>query len=530
MILSCDFLAAQAYSDRFTESLVIRPLEDGKVASLFTFTTLMAHASGRDPINDSEDKPQHYTIFPLSLGQILREYAITELHLTLNAGKWDYLHWGTPEDADVGSGAEMWAWMADGGADSIDSRWVGVRNAVSGLLCASLSSLSIQRTTSPLLAFPPLGDLPVIRPTNQTDASKQYHLRHASLPSEHVCTENLTPFLKLLPCKSSSGLASLLNPHKLFDADWHGMGVHVRWLERKGVEVKLTFQAVVDPVRYSPTHSRDASLGSMFDRAIEKPCPVAAESMIQVKSPTDAVFHLSPDAHMENGIAVYDLAEAEYPLDISLRWPAELSFNYLFSSVHTSAPIRVTRVLRDASQTHGRLTVSIINESNHTQYVAYLETVPWFIQFYLHTLRITVDGEPRPDLLHRLSYTPAIPHADPTVFEPIFTLPPLKALRFTMEVEKAFLRYTEHPPDAQRGWDLPPAVVLPIQNPDLPFPISPYKSQRIYTSTLLVDLPTPDFSMPYNVILMTSTLVALFFANIFNTLTRRFVWIQTAVA
>lgn len=56
MILSCDFLAAQAYSDRFTESLVIRPLEDGKVASLFTFTTLMAHASGRDPINDSEDK------------------------------------------------------------------------------------------------------------------------------------------------------------------------------------------------------------------------------------------------------------------------------------------------------------------------------------------------------------------------------------------------------------------------------------------------------------------------------------------
>lgn len=64
---------------------------------------------------------QHYTIFPLSLGQILREYAITELHLTLNAGKWDYLHWGTPEDADVGSGAEMWAWMADGGTDrSVD--------------------------------------------------------------------------------------------------------------------------------------------------------------------------------------------------------------------------------------------------------------------------------------------------------------------------------------------------------------------------------------------------------------------------
>lgn len=39
---------------------------------------------------------QHYTLFPLALGQILREYAITELHLTLNAGKWNYDDWGYP--------------------------------------------------------------------------------------------------------------------------------------------------------------------------------------------------------------------------------------------------------------------------------------------------------------------------------------------------------------------------------------------------------------------------------------------------
>jgi hypothetical protein len=31
---------------------------------------------------------QHYTVFPLALGQILREYAVSELHLTLNAGNW----------------------------------------------------------------------------------------------------------------------------------------------------------------------------------------------------------------------------------------------------------------------------------------------------------------------------------------------------------------------------------------------------------------------------------------------------------
>lgn len=71
------------------------------------------------------------------------------------------------------------------------------------------------------------------------------------MPSEHVCTENLTPFLKLLPCKSLSGIASLLNPHRLFDADWHGLGVHVRYLHNQGIEVRLSFQSVFDPVRYT---------------------------------------------------------------------------------------------------------------------------------------------------------------------------------------------------------------------------------------------------------------------------------------
>ena len=57
---------------------------------------------------------QHYALFPLTLGQILREYSVTELHLTLNAGKWDYSNWGYPEEPGVGTGAELWVWMGDG--------------------------------------------------------------------------------------------------------------------------------------------------------------------------------------------------------------------------------------------------------------------------------------------------------------------------------------------------------------------------------------------------------------------------------
>lgn len=58
---------------------------------------------------------QLYTLFPLALGQILREYAVTELHLTLNAGKWNYDRWGYPDESGVGTGAELWAWMGENG-------------------------------------------------------------------------------------------------------------------------------------------------------------------------------------------------------------------------------------------------------------------------------------------------------------------------------------------------------------------------------------------------------------------------------
>jgi phosphatidylinositol glycan class T len=123
----------------------------------------------------------------------------------------------------------------------VDERWKGLRNALAGLFCASLGSMDDLRTTSPSQSFRPEGSLP------EWDAPHQ--IRYATLPSENVCTENLTPFLKLLPCKSLSGIATLLNPHRLFDADWHGMGVHVLWRKEQGVELRLTFLSVFDPLR-----------------------------------------------------------------------------------------------------------------------------------------------------------------------------------------------------------------------------------------------------------------------------------------
>jgi GPI-anchor transamidase subunit T len=285
------------------------------------------------------------------LGQLLRQYAITELHLTLNAGKWNYDSWGYPEAPGVGTGAELYAWLADGAPAtcvtsfvkyrvdtnrkrnySIDERWQGLRNALAGLFCASLGSLDEQRTTSPHLSFPPEGLLP------DWDGLP-HQIRHASHASEHVCTENLTPFLKLLPCKSLSGLASLLNPHRMFDADWHGMGLHVLW-RPEGVEVKLNFQMVSDPLRPSgkkqgedsirlPSRHllnrplvKDWSFRSLYDRTVEKTCPVAKVSRVTVSLPNNGVYGITPEPPVVEGSkAVYDLKKQQCEPSVFLGRP-----------------------------------------------------------------------------------------------------------------------------------------------------------------------------------------------------------------
>ncbi|KAI0632363.1 Gpi16 subunit GPI transamidase component [Trametes polyzona] len=527
-LLALHVVAASAQGEVFEEDLTLRPLRDGKLEARFSFTSLLQGATPRNPdALDTDDEVQHYTLFPLALGQVLREHAVTELHLSLNAGKWNYDHWGHPEESGVGTGAELWVWMGDTVPTSVDRRWQGLRNSLAGLFCASLGHLDEQRTTSPALTFQPEGSLP--------NYTHPHHLRHASLPSEHVCTENLTPFLKLLPCKSLSGIASLLNPHRLFDADWHGLGVHVRYLEGAGVEVRLTFQAVFDPVRYSSDGRRDWSLRSVFDRSIERACPVAQSSKVRVELPSETPYVITPGpTDVTDDIALYAIDSGKEALDISMQWPDETRFEYPeSSSVSPLTDISVHRNLMGTSQAEARLTLEVTNNLPVQVRTGYLETMPWHLQFYLHTLRAHVGGDTRDDLVKIVSYTPPIPHSRPALLQAVLTLPPRATLRLTMDVSKPFLRYTEHPPDAQRGWDLPPAVLVPFafgdaspENSTSPELVRARRPRRMYTPVMLVDLATPDFSMPYNVIIMSCTLIALIFGSVFNLLTRRFVVVK----
>ena len=78
----------------------------------------------------------------------------------------------------------------------VDKTWKELVNALSGLFCSSLNFLDEKATVEPRWSFRPRGLAP------KGYAAQSKFLRYGALPREIVCTENLTPWKKLLPCDS----------------------------------------------------------------------------------------------------------------------------------------------------------------------------------------------------------------------------------------------------------------------------------------------------------------------------------------
>jgi phosphatidylinositol glycan class T len=155
----------------------------------------------------------------------------------------------------------------------------------------------------------------------------------------------------------------------------------------------------------------------------------------------------------------------------------------------------------------------------------YMESLPWFMRIYLHTLQARVEGTSgaKDDIIEEIYYRPALDRVRGTQLELRMRIPPASTVFLTYDFEKSILRYTEYPPDANRGFDVAASIItiLPSTSPDA----SPArrKTSNLRTTSLLLSLPTPDFSMPYNVIIFTSTAIAVAFGGLYNMLVRRFV-------
>ena len=172
----------------------------------------------------------------------------------------------------------------------------------------------------------------------------------------------------------------------------------------------------------------------------------------------------------------------------------------------------------------------------------YFESLPWFMRVYLHTLRTRIEtadqhhqpssSEDSTDIIREIYYRPALDRVRGSQLELRVRIPPASRVVLTYDFEKTILRYTEYPPDANRGFDVAAAVITILDDSGDDYDGSTAATtgtlrrrgtSNLRTTGLLLSLPTPDFSMPYNVIIFTSTCIALAFGGLYNILVRRFV-------
>jgi phosphatidylinositol glycan class T len=419
-----------------------------------------------------------------------------------------------------------------------------------------MNFIDATKTIRPVMSFSPEG---------QHSNLSNLHLLHGTLPHEVVCTENLTPFLKLLPCKGKAGISSLLDGHKLFDASFQTMAIDVRPVcDATGTDCSVEMEQTVDMVldvarskrpRDNPIprplpvdqiecdeskgyNSQDTcyplnkgtepswTLEEVFGRPLRGACPLTED----VGDAANAVCIHTPPERTVTANTTGEFLETSLASDTirCYKLPTGTDFNLVLPEqrmttglIRPDPPLFAARSINGHGQERGS-TQSIIRNPSATDSVefVYLESLPWFMKPYLHTLRATLDTT-SDSPIEETYYRPAIDRKRGTHLELRMVIPPASTLTLTYDFDKAILRYTEYPPDANRGFDAAPAVIR-VLSPGT----GDKKGIYLRTTSLLLPLPTPDFSMPYNVIILTSTVMALGFGNIFNLLVRRFVGVD----
>jgi phosphatidylinositol glycan class T len=316
--------AAQSREDAFSEELLLRPLPDGHLLAHFHFA-----ASSRSGAPDA-----HARGFPRAVAELLASSGAAAFSLSLARGAWDADAWGAPPLAAPPGAALTARWgapadAADAAATTIDpdAGWRALSHGLGGLLCASLGALAEQEhSASPHVAL------------GGGSGGVGGAVRFGSVGREGVCTENLTPWLKGLPCGDAAGVAALLRSRTaVFGARHVALTLRASAGDSgsgANASATHTLTLVLRPEQFGePALSLSGALGAELTGA----CAAAEHSALYVALPAQAekatgaaavqsfAFAAPPGATLLPGGAgealwSYDLRRLRAPLDVQLAW------------------------------------------------------------------------------------------------------------------------------------------------------------------------------------------------------------------
>ena len=534
----------QGVDDAFSEELLLRPLPDGHVLAHFHFRSA---SRGGSPA-------AHGRGFPRAVAQLLWASNASDFAVSLARGAWDAEAWGAPPLASPQGAALTARWQSEAQAGSA---WRPLAHGLGGALCASLGAL----------ADAAAGGSPgasLLRPGGGA-------ARHAALGREPVCTENLTPWLKGLPCGDAAGLAALLARRGAVAGARHvSMTLSARRTAQDAAVATHTLTLVLRPDAARPGALAAALGGARLQGA----CAAADTSLLHIALP--AALPAAPQpagAHRRSGIG----GEAVWSYDLrSFREGETLepSISESESDGGERLPLgvprwsspagwRVSAHLTGRGDAHGGLVLEAYRtglvppggNGGGNATLRLLQLLPPACRVWWHTLALRLDGAPA-DLAAALAEPPRVaPHGTgarrthAALLDIALALPPgTRSARLAMRFSTAFLRLDELPPDGQRGVDIPPArAAITVHSPastkldacdaeatpllcavlaGTPSDVALIDGDGTnvfvgYSGGLLLTLPSPDASMPFNVICFVCTALALLHTGVLGAATRR---------
>lgn len=407
----------------------------------------------------------------------VQKYHVNTMELSFTQGRWNYESWGGFDPISSGNakppGVELSA-VFDVPQQQVDASWKNLTHSLSGLFCASINFLeSSTAYSAPKLTFQP-------------DSGS---LRYGTLPREAVCTENLTPWLKLLPCRDKAGLSALMDRPSIYGSFYHSQRLRLTLAKsgadglNAGIILDQTLTVVLLPnsqragLNYgSETKLQPSwSLSSIFGREINGRCVLAKSSNVYLQverglvtqlenlqkgaNGTTTAFELSvnPDrVHKEVGespsfLYEYSIKEKTEKFDLSFTWKHPV----LWSSPH--APLYASRFLMGSGNERGAIAISLksteltqgfIGSDNAEEgcklQVNVLQIVPWYIKVYYHTLQLFVDERRQvvTDFIERMHVSPSEDKVSPGLMELVLKFPcDMKSAVIHLEFDKVCLTW-----------------------------------------------------------------------------------------
>ncbi|CAL8107093.1 unnamed protein product [Calicophoron daubneyi] len=541
-------LAATSAYDSFSEELLIKDLGSG-------FTGFHFHFVSKVP--EYENSQRHYDLIPKSVLQILPKYSAEEFHLSMVRGYWDNENWGRNFIKAPSSGAELWSWFRNDTVN-VDRAWFELTHALSGQLCASLNRLA-SRDYSIIPAWSH-------RPTGVTLSSQCKSgtglVRYGQIPREGLCSENITPWVKLLPCKDLRGLASLIVPTSVFRANYDALTIGLRRIclepscSALGFELTQTLTVVFDRRLLYGNINLSWSIQGLLGSRLKGSCSAAQSSRVFLLTSAGNVSVSSdlrslPYTADPRVQGVYDSANVAGEIGNTL-----FTTSYTPSDSLSRLPlVSLTKYVAGSGVEDGAIRALLTSHTDIPVRLVYMDLIPWYTQVFFHTLQLYVHNPNtmKSDIMkpEKVLLTPSLARKRMGSIQLVITLPPRQQLTVSYTFRRILQRWDEYPADAHNGYALPAAVVS-YQIPDVEFQKLRTKTPAafleltlptwastytqyfnesfmvrkhrpgdgfvsIHSPVVMVDMPTPDFSMPFNALCIVCSVVALLFGSVHKT-------------